>query len=576
MTKTATMPINLLFVEDVEDDAMLILRELQLGGLDVRYRRVDSQATLMAALADAKWDVVITDHNMPGFDSAAALETVHQHDPDLPVIIVSGSIGEEVAVEAMRLGAKDYIMKDNLRRLLPAIRRELDDAGARQARRRAEAAMQHLALHDALTGLDNRARFLEILDQLLDQARHNNGRHSLLFLDLDQFKVINDTCGHLAGDEMLKQLAAVLQRSVRANDHLARLGGDEFCILLEHCSLDRARDIAEALRVAVHDFRFLWNGRLFSVGASIGIVGIDSSSGSANDILSAADIACYAAKDRGRDAIQVYERDDLDLSRRRGEMHWVSRIDDALHSDRFQLWRQPIRSLTDGSSQAVHHYELLLRLIDRDGSIVLPGSFLPAAERYDRMRDIDRWVINRAMAYVGQQPGTGQQFHTINLSGASMSDDGLRDYVVDRIAAHGVAPHNVCFEVTETVAIANFKAAVGFMENLREIGCAFALDDFGSGLSSFAYLKALPVDFVKIDGKFVRNLCAEPMDRAIVEAIHRVAHVAGLRTVAEFVETPEIIDVLQTIGVDFAQGYGVGMPEPLPEQGSRRVANADG
>ena len=570
------MPINLLFVEDVEDDAMLILRELQLGGLDVRYRRVDSQPTLMAALTDAKWDVVITDHNMPGFDSAAALETVHQHDPDLPVIIVSGSIGEEVAVEAMRLGAKDYIMKDNLRRLLPAIRRELDDAGARQARRRAEAAMQHLALHDALTGLDNRARFLEILDQLLDQARHNNGRHSLLFLDLDQFKVVNDTCGHLAGDEMLKQLAAVLQRSVRANDHLARLGGDEFCILLEHCSLDRARDIAEALRVAVHDFRFLWNGRLFSVGASIGIVGIDSSSGSANDILSAADIACYAAKDRGRDAIQVYERDDLDLSRRRGEMHWVSRIDDALHSDRFQLWRQPIRSLTDESSQAVHHYELLLRLIDRDGSIVLPGSFLPAAERYDRMRDIDRWVINRAMAYIGQQPGTGQQFHAINLSGASMSDDGLRDYVVDRIAAHGVDPHHVCFEVTETVAIANFKAAVGFMENLREIGCAFALDDFGSGLSSFAYLKALPVDFVKIDGKFVRNLCAEPMDRAIVEAIHRVAHVAGLRTVAEFVETPEIIDVLQTIGVDFAQGYGVGMPEPLPEQGSRRVANADG
>jgi diguanylate cyclase (GGDEF)-like protein len=556
--------VKLLFVEDVEDDVLLIVRELRQGGLLVDYQRVDSATGLETALAERQWDIVVTDHNMPGFDSGAALEIVRSHDPDLPVIIVSGSIGEEVAVAAMRLGAKDYIMKDNLRRLLPAIRRELDDAGGRRARRQAEAAMEHLALHDSLTGLSNRTSFQRALERMLDQARRQDIRHSLLFLDLDQFKVVNDTCGHLAGDEMLKQLAGVLQRSIRTNDQLARLGGDEFCILLESCALEKAREIAETLRVGVHDFRFLWNGKFFSVGVSIGIVGIDRNSGSANDILSAADIACYAAKDRGRDAIQVYERNDQELTRRRGEMDWVSRIDDALGSGYFQLWRQPIRSLAKDGENRVHHYELLLRMLDEDGNAVLPGAFLPAAERYDRMRQIDRWVVDNALKYVGEHQESGEQFHAINLSGASMGDDSLREFVGDRMAAHSVDPRSICFEVTETVAIGNFKSAVDFMQNLRRIGCRFALDDFGSGLSSFAYLKSLPVDFIKIDGRFIRNLSTDPMDRAIVEAIHRVAHVANLRTIAEFVEDAAVIDVLRAIGVDFAQGYAIGRPEPVP------------
>jgi len=553
--------IKLLFAEDVEDDVVLILRELRRNGLRVEHQRVDSAAAMRAALAAHDWDVVITDHNMPGFDSGAALEIVRRHDPDLPVIIVSGTIGEEMAVEAMRMGAKDYIMKNNLRRLVPAIRRELDDAGARQARRSAEAAIQHLAMHDALTGLRNRASFLAALEGLLNQARHEDGQHSLLFLDLDQFKIVNDTCGHLAGDEMLKQLSEVLHRPIRGSDLLARVGGDEFCILLENCVLDRARSVAETLRTAVHDFRFLWNGKVFSVGVSIGIVAIDKHSGSANDILSAADMACYAAKDRGRDAIHVYERNDQEMTRRRGEMDWVSRIDDALHANRFRLWRQPIRLL--GGVGGIHHYELLLRMLDPDGNVVLPGAFLPAAERYDRMRDIDRWVIDNGLRYIGTHRESGDQFHAINLSGGSLSDDGLREFVGDRIAAYGVDPRGICFEITETVAIGNFQAAVDFMQNLRGIGCRFALDDFGSGLSSFAYLKSLPVDFIKIDGKFIRNLRSDPMDRAIVEAIHRVAHVASLRTIAEFVEDSALIDILEGIGVDFAQGYGVGRPEPL-------------
>ena len=560
----ADAPVKLLFVEDVEDDVLLILRELRNGGLTVDYRRVDSARALEAALAERSWDIVVTDHNMPSFNSCAALEIVNRVAPDLPVIIVSGSIGEEVAVEAMRMGAKDYIMKDNLRRLAPAIRRELDDAGARQARRRAEATIQHLALHDALTGLSNRTSFLRALDRLIEHARHHDSRHSLLFLDLDQFKVINDTCGHLAGDEMLKQLAGVLQRSVRAKDQLARLGGDEFCVLLEDCALERAREVAETLRAAVRDFRFLWDGKFFSVGVSIGVVGIDRGCGNANDILSAADLACYAAKDRGRDAIQVYERNDSEMNRRRGEMDWVGRIDDALHDGHFQLWRQPIRALGDDGEQRVHHYELLLRMLDQQGNIVLPGAFLPAAERYDRMREVDRWVVDRALRYVGRHRESGEQFHAINLSGASLGDDGLRDFVGERIAFHGVDPRAICFEVTETVAIANFKAAVEFMNSLRRIGCRFSLDDFGSGLSSFAYLKSLPVDFIKIDGRFIGSLATDPMDRAIVEAIHRVAHVANLQTIAEFVEDDAVVEVLRTIGVDFAQGYSIGKPEPLP------------
>lgn len=560
-------PVKLLFAEDVEDDVLLILRELRRDGLRLDYRRVDSARELEAALTEHSWDVVITDHNMPGFDSGAALEVVRRIDPDLPVIIVSGTIGEEMAVEAMRMGAKDYIMKSNLRRLAPAIRRELDDAGARQARRKAEAAIQHLAMHDPLTGLSNRTRFLTELERLIVQSMHSDEQHSLLFLDLDQFKIVNDTCGHLAGDEMLKQLSDVLRRTIRTKDLLARVGGDEFCILLENCGRDRAREVAESIRSTVHDFRFLWNGKAFSVGVSIGIVGIHRDSGSANEILSAADMACYAAKDRGRDAIQVFERDDLEMARRRGEMDWVGRIDLALRNGHFQIWRQPIRSLHAPGNGNIHHYEFLLRMQD-GGNIVLPGAFLPAAERYDRMRDIDRWVIDQALRYIGHSADTGDRFHSINLSGGSMSDEGLREFVNDRMAAYGVDPRSVCFEVTETVAIANFSAAIDFMSRLRETGCRFALDDFGSGLSSFAYLKSLPVDFIKIDGKFIRNLHSDPMDRAIVEAIHRVAHVANLQTIAEFVEEPSIIEILHSIGVDFAQGYGIGRPEPLPQQGS--------
>lgn len=560
----ANTPVNLLFVEDVDDDALLIVRELRRGGLQLNYQRVDSAEVLKDTLVARSWDIVITDHNLPGFSSSAAIEIVHQHNPDLPVIIVSGSIGEEAAVEAMLLGAKDYIMKGNLRRLVPAIQRELADADSRIARRRAEAAILHQAMHDTLTGLDNRASFQHQLEFLLQSARQDGGQHSLLFLDLDQFKVVNDTCGHLAGDEMLKQLAGVLFHGIRSNDHLSRLGGDEFCVLLENCPLEHALGIAETLRDAVRDFRFIWDNKAFSVGVSIGIVAIDQNSGSTSDILSAADIACYAAKDRGRGVIQVYEQGNLELSRRRGEMDWVRHIDEALDGGSFQLWRQPIRSLGPDGLQSIHHYELLLRMLDNDNNVVLPGAFLPSAERYDRMRAIDRWVIGTALKCMGQCMESDKQIHTINLSGASLGDDGLCDFVRTQIAANGVKPSSICFEITETVAISNYQSAVRFMQEMRSIGCAFALDDFGSGLSSFAYLKTLPVDFLKIDGAFVRNIANDPMDRAIVEAINRVAHVAGLLTIAEFVENDAIIEVLQEIGVDFAQGYGIGKPEPAP------------
>jgi len=560
----ANIPVNLLFVEDVEDDALLIVRELRRGGLKLNYQRVDTAEALKDSLVAQPWDVVIADHNLPGFNSSAAIEIARQHNPDLPVIIVSGSIGEEVAVEGMRLGAKDYIMKGNMRRLGPAIQRELADSDSRRARRQAEAAILHQATHDSLTGLDNRASFQRQLESLLQSARQNGGQHSLLFLDLDQFKVVNDTCGHLAGDEMLKQLAGVLSHGIRVNDYLSRLGGDEFCVLLENCPLERALSIAETLQADVRDFRFFWDSKVFSVGVSIGIVAIDRHSGSMDDILSAADLACYAAKDRGRGVIQVYERGNLELSRRRSEMDWVRHIDEALDGGRFQLWRQPIRSLGPDGQQSIHHYELLLRMLDNDNNVVLPGAFLPAAERYDRMRAIDRWVVSTALKYVSQCMESDEQIHTINLSGASLGDDSLSNFVRAQIAASGVEPRSICFEITETVAISNYQSAVRFMQEMRGIGCSFALDDFGSGLSSFAYLKTLPVDFLKIDGAFVRNIANDPMDRAIVEAMNRVAHVAGLRTIAEFVENDAIVQVLREIGVDFAQGYGIGKPESTP------------
>lgn len=559
-----TGALRVLIVEDSEDDALLIVRELRKGGLTPEYRRVDSPATLQTALDEDAWDIVITDHNLPEFGSEAAIQQVKQTNLDLPIIIVSGSIGEEVAVAAMKSGAHDYIMKGNLSRLVPAIERELRDAKNRHEHHKAQKTIQHLAYHDALTGLCNRAEFETRLARALKSASADS-QHALFYLDMDQFKIVNDTCGHVAGDELLKQVAILLKGPVRDSDTLARLGGDEFGVLLDHCSCTHAEEVAERMLQLVKEFRFSWLDKIFTIGASIGLVMLDSPNQTHTELLRAADMACYAAKDKGRGRIHIYHPDDVELAQRRGEMEWVSQLTRALQDNQFVLHKQCIIAL-DGTASGPS-CEFLLRLKGRDGALIMPGAFIPAAERYNLMPKLDRWVLTQVFAHLAQQFATQQaradSIYFINLSGATLGDETYLQFVQEALSRNGIPPQSICFEVTETTAIANLSNALSFIQHVKSLGCKVALDDFGTGLSSFSYLKTLAADYLKIDGGFVRDMLQDPMDAAIVQAINNIGHVAGLKTIAEFVENAEIQTRLAEMGVDYAQGYGIHRPESI-------------
>ena len=426
--------------------------------------------------------------------------------------------------------------------------------------------LSYQASHDALTGLLNRRAFEQRLQKLLETAQAEKTEHVLCYLDLDQFKIINDSCGHTAGDELLRQFGGVLQQQVRGRDTLARLGGDEFGILLERCSVKEAQRLTATVRTAVEGFRFAWEGQSFNIGVSIGVVPISEASEKMTGVLGKADAACYAAKDAGRNRVHIYREDDVELAKRKGEMHWVAVINRALEENRFHLVFQPIMPLAKGQVDG-EHYELLIRMQDEDGRIVAPGAFLPAAERYNLSTKMDRWVITAAFQWLSDHPQHLQRslLCAINLSGSSLGDKEFLEFVIQQFEEQNLPPQKICFEVTETAAIANLTHATHFITALKGLGCRFALDDFGSGLSSFAYLKNLPVDFLKIDGMFVKDIVDDPIDLAMVKSINDMGHVMGKQTIAEFVETDVILEKLREIGVDYAQGYGIGRPRPLEE-----------
>lgn len=419
------------------------------------------------------------------------------------------------------------------------------------------------AIHDPLTGLINRAEFERLVEETLEVSRTNNIPHGFCYLDLDQFKVVNVTCGHEAGDELLRQLSDLFVDAIGDAGDVARLGGDEFGILLRDCEQSDALAIAEYLMERLRKYSFRWGERSFDVAASLGMVMLSPFMSSAAELFRQADIACFAAKDAGRNRIHVYESDDQLLARQRGEIDWVSRINNAIKENRFCLYAQPIVPAAGGKDG--YHVEILLRMIDESGNIISPGVFMAAAERYNLMTKLDCWVVKTALRSIRENKPAlvNADMVSINLSGPSLAEDGFLDYILGQIQREGVSPQKLCFEITETAAIGNFTAAKYFIETLRARGCSFALDDFGSGLSSFAYLKALEVDILKIDGIFVKDIVSDPMDRGIVKTIHELCHLVGKKTIAEFVESPEIMAVLEDIGVDFLQGYAIGAPCPL-------------
>ena len=420
--------------------------------------------------------------------------------------------------------------------------------------------LSYHASHDILTGLVNRREFEARLERSLRSAKARETQYALCHIDIDQFKIINDTCGHSAGDALLGQVGALLKTKIRWRDTLARLGGDEFGVLLESCSLEEALDMAEQLRDTISKYKFVWEERTFRLGCSVGVVPIAGDSEDVAALLSAADSACAAAKEAGRNRVYSFQANDMDLMRRRKEMQWAAKINNALEESRFELFRMTIEPLQRNEPGA--HYELLLRMRDEQGKIISPDNFIAAAERYGITPAIDKWVVENALRWLISDSDERERLAlcSINLSGQSLGDDKFLPFVSDLIETSGIDPSKLCFEITETAAIASFSQANRFIEALKKKGCKFALDDFGTGLSSFGYLKHFPVDFLKIDGSFVKEILHDPIDREMVRSINEIGHLTGKKTIAEFAENQEIINMLRSLGVDYAQGYGISAP----------------
>jgi len=429
--------------------------------------------------------------------------------------------------------------------------------------KRANANLADLARSDHLTKLNNRMYFEYALKTVLADRDRRGGPYALLTLDLDKFKVVNDTCGHLAGDDLLKRIATLLRDMVRSNDTIARLGGDEFAVLLRNCSAAEANTVANNVRDAIADLRFRWEDNRFDVTASIGLVMVAPGDGDLESLLHAADQCCMEAKNAGRDAVVVYQPDESQKSTRKRESRWIARLTDALENDRFQLFYQPIVPVSN--PKRASHCEILLRLEGDDGELLNPGLFLPPAERFQLMPQIDRWVTEKIIQWLASPEANriDAKVVLVNLSAQTLTDDRFVEFVTEKFKSSNVDPSRVCFEVTETAAISSLSRAANLMKRLRELGCRFALDDFGSGMSSFDYLTDLPVQVLKIDGSYVERIVDSPAHRAIVRSINDIGHAMNMVTVAESVSDPKIMQCLRELGVNYAQGFDIGQPAPL-------------
>jgi diguanylate cyclase (GGDEF)-like protein len=431
-------------------------------------------------------------------------------------------------------------------------------------RRRMENIIHHQATHDSLTGLINRHQFNTELKQQIDHAKTHGSKHVLCYLDLDRFKAVNDRCGQTAGDELLKQISSRLHNVIRLGDILARLGGNEFGLILKNCPVSAATEIAEKIINSVSSYDFSWEGNKFTIGVSIGIVPVTSLTGGINEIMKQADVACYTAREPGQKGIYVYAQHGNKLRHQNEEFHWATRISDAIEQDRFKIHAQSIHPL-DPASNNHTHIEILARMEDENGHLLPPASFIPAAERYKLMGAVDQHVIRETFKFISAHVHEDIRF-SINLSANSLNDDRLADYIKQCMNEFEIQARLICFEISEAAAVSNLTKAADLIEELSTEGFKFAVDDFGGSLSSFNYLKDLPVDYLKIDGGFVRDMVDSKMDHAMVAAINQLGHVMGIRTIAEFVENDGIIEQVQLLGVDFAQGYGISRPKPLSDK----------
>jgi diguanylate cyclase (GGDEF)-like protein len=428
--------------------------------------------------------------------------------------------------------------------------------------------LSYQATHDALTGLVNRREFETRLRRIIESMEEES-EHALCYVDLDQFKLINDTCGHIAGDALLRQLGSMLPSTVRKRDTLARLGGDEFGLLMEHCPLEQAERVANSIRSTIANFRFFWEDKSFNIGASIGLVPISGIEVSVSEVMKAADAACYAAKEGGRNRVQVYRPDDETLRRRSTEMHWATRLTEAIENDHLELFYQPTVALSssgDGGGDGVF-IEVFLRLREADGRLTAPGAFLPSAERYGLASRLDRWVLEHALDWLSKNRGKAGNVEvvSINLSAQTVSDSSFCDALDSILSKYSVPPQSLCFEIAESIAVANLTQTQQFIRDLSAKGVRVALDDFGNGLSSFAYLKSLPVDYLKIDGALVREVLDDKVVHAMVRSISEIGQIMGKEMVAGFVESEAIMDELRMMGIDRAQGFAVQHPQPLPD-----------
>jgi diguanylate cyclase (GGDEF)-like protein len=529
---------------------------------------------------DGPYAIVVSDMRMPGMTGLALLTTLKEKSPEIIRIMLTGNADQKTAVDAVNKGEVFKFLTKPCRAETMAATLEAGFAQYHQIQEKRSILEQsttdvqilseklsYQSQHDYLTGLANRQAFELRIQHFLETARNDGAEHALCYLDLDHFHVINDTCGHFAGDECLRQISDLLSSQQRGSDVLARLAADQFSLLLHDCEIEEAENFVRGVQELLRQFSFEWESELFNVTASIGLVPINNASAGVAKLLSSAETACNVIKDSGGNNLHVSGPNDKTLTQRLDESQWVSQIHLALRDDRFQLFFQPITPI-DNTNQEGDHFEILIRMLDEQGQFISPGIFLQAAENYYLSPQIDRWVIKNVEAWLRCNPDHMERLAkcAINLSGHSLGNEDILNFICETFEDSPVPANKICFEVTETAAIAHLNRAIEFIKTLKAKGFYFSLDDFGSGFSSFAYLKNLPVDYLKIDGQFVKQIHNDVVDRAMVKSINEIGKVMGKQTIAEFVENQEIMDILEILDVDYAQGHLFAMARPLAEK----------